>query len=198
MNNDLDFLAVSEPNFTGATRDDLTRALTEARTAMGGAVEAVTVIPNANGRSVGRIVSSNESWAAQTVGIDKVVMHQAQRVDRLPPKGATARFEYENGQATCMFPSRELGAKLKDNRIVLAPKNGRCSGVILGADFEHVYQKSFGDTVIAHRLDDLDRSPQLGSSPTINYSAGKAVFIAAKANVRENGMERGRAAAMSR
>jgi hypothetical protein len=120
-------------------------------------------------------------------------MHQASRSNQLPPKGVTACFEYEGGMANCMFPSRELGEKLQGQRILTSPRNGRCSGKVIGADFEYIYQQSHGDTVIAHRLEQLDRAPTLHSSPVIAYSNGKGVCISAeKAKAMEMGKEKGK------
>ncbi|MCK0505289.1 IncP plasmid survival protein KfrB [Aromatoleum anaerobium] len=55
-----------------------------------------------------------------------------------------------------------------------ADKTATCSGVILHADKEHVYQQ-VGKNYVMHARSDFDKVPEIGSAKSISYDAqGKA------------------------
>lgn len=182
---DLDFSYMNDLDFTrvlGQAREDLGRiACSRAR----------VPTPGSNARCRGGIVAAGSDWVAQGGDGEPLTMHRRSHLSRAPEVGAEAVCAYRNGDAAVFERTKALDMALEKARIARPPEKGSVSGKIVGLDDKYAWQEGPGGTLVAHRLERLERVPDLGARVEIAYEEGLAeVKDRARPRLQEQGMDR--------
>lgn len=182
---DLDFSYLNDLDFTrtlGQAREELGRA---------GVAGARVPTPGSNARCRGEIVAASGGWVAQGGGGEPLTLHRSSNLSRTPEIGAEAVCAYRGGKACVFDRSKALDEALEKARICRPPEKGRVDGKIVGIDDKYAWQEGPGGTLVAHRLENLERVPEMGVRVEIAYDEGLAeVKDRQRPMLQERGQER--------